>query len=308
MQNLSCEQGSPHLIRRDHVYTDVLELYKDFSAIATEFPFRVVFDDEPAIDSGGVARDMFSGFWSCAFDKSFDGSGSLISTTHPTIDMSVFPILGKILSHGYIACAFLPVHISFLVIAASLLGPDVQISDSILCKSFITYLSFHDAGILRDAFGQLESTSFSSHLQSSLMVVLGNYGCRQIPSPQNIQSLVTMGARHQFLVKLLAALYLMFGGIPNEHKSFWKNVSVDHLMKLYLASNATAHNVLSVIMEPLVLEPLQETTYYYLLQYVGNMSNSEVRRFLRYVTGSSALVIDEIIIINYKVSCDDYCS
>ena len=67
----------------------------------------------------------------------FDGSGSVVPASHPTIDMSVFPMLGKILSHGYIACGFLPVHISFPVIAAVLLGPDVQISDTILCRSFI---------------------------------------------------------------------------------------------------------------------------------------------------------------------------
>ena len=51
---------------------------------------------------------------------------------------------------------------------------------------------------------------------------------------------------------------------------------------------------MKVIKESLVLEPLQEITYYYLLQYVGNMSNSEVRRFLRYVTGNLSLVVDKI--------------
>ena len=68
---------------------------------------------------------MFSGFWSCAFEKFIDGSGSLVPATHPTVDMSVFPILGKSLSHGYIACGFVPLHISYPVIAAVLLGPDV---------------------------------------------------------------------------------------------------------------------------------------------------------------------------------------
>ena len=191
---------------------------------------------------------MFSGFWSCAFEKFFDGSGSLVPATHPTIDMSVFPMLGKILSHGYIACGFLPVHISFPV----LLGPGVQISDTILCKSFITYLSCHDACILKNAFGGLGSKAFSSNLQSSLMILLGNYGCRQIPSPENIKSLVTMVAKHTFLVKPLASLYAMFGGIAAEHKAFWKDVTVEHLMQVYLASNATAYNVLKVIKEPLV--------------------------------------------------------
>ena len=203
MMRLSCKHGYSHLIRRDHVYSDVLELYGDFNAILNEFPFRVSFDGKHAVDNGGVARDMFSGFWSCAFEKFFDCSGSLVPSTNPTIDMSVFPMLGNILSHCYIACGFLPVHISFSVIAAVSIGPDVQINDTILCKSFISYLSCHDACLLKNAFG---SKTFSSNLQSSLMTLLGTYGCRQIPSPDNIKSLVTMVAKDAFLVKPLASL------------------------------------------------------------------------------------------------------
>ena len=97
MKGLTCEHGCSHLIRQDHIYSNVLELYGDFSAIMKEFPFRVSFEKEQAVDTGGVVRDMFSGFWSCAFEKFFDGSGSLVPATHPTIDMSVFPVLGKIL-------------------------------------------------------------------------------------------------------------------------------------------------------------------------------------------------------------------
>ena len=186
---------------------------------------------------------MFPGFWSHAFKKFFDDSGSLVPATHPIIDMSVFPMLGKILSHGCIACGFLPVHISFPVIAAVLLGPDVQIIDNVLCKSFITYLSCHDACILKNAFSELGSKT-SSNLQSGLMILLGNYGCQQIPSPENIKSLVTMVAKHTFIVKPLACLYAMHGGISAEHKDFWKGVTVEHLMLVYLASNATAYNVL----------------------------------------------------------------
>ena len=140
MMGLSCKHGCSHLIGRDHIYSDVLELYGDFNTILKEFPFRISFDDEHAIDSGGVARDMFSSFWLCAFEKFFDGSGSLVPAAHPTIDMSVFPVLGKILSHGYIACGFLLVHISFPVIAAVLLGPDVQNSDNIYTLQKLHYL------------------------------------------------------------------------------------------------------------------------------------------------------------------------
>ena len=81
---------------------------------------------------------------------------------------------------------------------------------------------------------------------------------------------------------------------PLSTRTFGKDVTVEHLMQVYLASNATAYNVLKVIKEPVVLEPLQETAYGYLLQYVGNMRNAKVRDFLRFITSSSALVVDEI--------------
>ena len=68
MMGLSCKHGCPHLIRRDHIYSDVLKLYEDFSKIVNEFPFRISFKDEHAV---GVARDMLSGFWSCASEKFF---------------------------------------------------------------------------------------------------------------------------------------------------------------------------------------------------------------------------------------------
>ena len=35
--------------------------------------------------------------------------------------------------------------------------------------------------------------------------------------------------------------------IATEHKDFWKDVTVEHLMQVYLASNATTYNVLKVI-------------------------------------------------------------
>ena len=126
MRALGCEEGSPHLIRRKELYKDVIELYSDFSRLADEFPFRIAFDDEQALDTGGVARDLFSGFWIHACQRHFDGSGTLVPALHPHVDMRVFPLLGTILSHGYLACGFLPVQIAFPVIAAAVLEPNHQ--------------------------------------------------------------------------------------------------------------------------------------------------------------------------------------
>ena len=167
MKSLGCDEGSPHLIRRDHLYEDVIKLYGDFSKFEDEFPFRIAFDDEQAVDTGGVSRDLFSGFWSAACKQHFDGSCTLIPAVHPHIDMAIFPLLGCILSHGYMASGFLPVQCAFPTLAAALLGPAIKIEDNILVPNFIEHLSVYDSSVLKSAYVELKSgtQTFSPNTQ-----------------------------------------------------------------------------------------------------------------------------------------------
>ena len=64
--------------------------------------------------------------------------------------MKKFPTLGTVMSHGYLACGILPVRLAFPVLAMSLLGPSVEIPDEILMESFVDYMVFYEANILRD--------------------------------------------------------------------------------------------------------------------------------------------------------------
>lgn len=105
---------------------------------------------------------------------------------------------------------------------------------------------------------------------------------------------MTSVAKHEFLVKPLGAIYAMNRGIPVQHASFWKDFEIDSFMQVYLQSSATASSVLKIIKEPDSLDAAQFVVFGYLLQYVGNMKNSEARNFLRFVTGSSALVGEDI--------------
>lgn len=103
-------------------------------------------------------------------------------------------------------------------------------------------------------------------------------------------------AKHELYIKPLGALYGMNSGIPVCHQGFWKDVTIGRLLCLYYALHATPEKVLRVIKEPEYMTSSQATVFGYLLQFVGNMKVEEVRRFLRFVTGSSALTVDEIYI------------
>ena len=65
---------------------------------------------------------------------------------------------------------------------------------------------------------------------------------------------------------------------------------------LYLALCATPAKVLALLEEPIETNLCQVRVMGYLQQFVGNMRNEEVRRFLRFTTGSSVIVVKRISI------------
>ena len=80
-----------------------------------EFPLRIRFANEVAVDTGGVCRDMFSGFWKEVYLHFFDGSTLLTPALHANVNMSLLPQIGRILYHDFLACRCLPVRVAFLV-------------------------------------------------------------------------------------------------------------------------------------------------------------------------------------------------
>ena len=144
MDTLDTHQGMPRRISRDNLYQDVMDTYKDNRIeILSEFPFRIKYEKEKAVDTGGVSRDMFSAFWEEAYLKNFDGETLLVPAVHPNTQLGTFSILGTVLSHGFMVSGFLPIRIAFPSLAMVFCGTDVVIPDVILIESVIDYIACH---------------------------------------------------------------------------------------------------------------------------------------------------------------------
>ena len=118
MKSIDAVNGLPHTIDRTNINEDVLDLY----SIVGEYPTTVKYIGEKGADEGGVQRDMFSSFWEKAHSSLFEGATTLIPMVHPQIDLSVYSILGRILSHGYLATGILPDCVALPTLFQSLLG------------------------------------------------------------------------------------------------------------------------------------------------------------------------------------------
>ena len=111
----------------------------------------------------------------------------MIPAMNPSVEMDLFHVIGRILSHGYLAIGFLPVRVSFASLCTMLLGNEVVIPDSILIDSFVNYVSNREAAILQTA---LSSLSFSRNVVAKLADLLGAYNCFQVPCCGNLKDLL----------------------------------------------------------------------------------------------------------------------
>ena len=284
----------PYIVKRSNVLDDVLQLFQS-DDIVKEYPLRIRFEGEMAVDTGGVCRDMVSAFWEEAYKCMFDGGSLLTPVVHPQTNMSVLPLLGKILSHGYLACGFLPLRIAFPALAGMLLGPTITTPPSILVSSFIDSLSTYEATLLKDGLA-VKGERFSDRLQSKIIGVMSRFGARELPTPKNLKQQILQLARYEFQVKPLAAITAISGGIPTCQRPFWSSKSVADLYIAYLAMTATSEKVLSVIEEPDDMNANQQRVFSYLQQFIGNMRPAEIQKFLRFATGSSVCVAKRITV------------
>ena len=135
---------------------------------------------------------------------------------HPQTDMSLFRIFGRILSHAYLVCGDLPIRIALPSLTCMLLGPGVSISRKALLDTFLDYLSVSEREIFKKA---LEYKGSSFPMQEDLMNTLAIYGCRTLLTPSNY--IVGTGCQ----ISKLATELMIYSGIPEIHKNFWKTKS-----------------------------------------------------------------------------------
>ena len=261
---LNTHEDEPRCIHRNTVYNDVLHMYQEnLKEIEKEFPFRIEFFNERAIDTGGVCRDLFSYFWEQTYIKHFDGDKLLVPAVHTNSQISVFPILGTILAHGFFPCNFIPVRLAFPIIASVLRGTDVHIQDNILLESLIDFLSEHDGTFLRNTIlKQGTGTPDFPHEQKlHLISLLSKLGCSDIPSPSNIQGIIINVAKFQFLVKPLGLLYAMQSGVPRIYNSFWEEFTIEEMFNFCQLLNATPTSVLKLIEESELINAGENRVY-----------------------------------------------
>ena len=229
----------------------------------------------------------------------FDGSTLLTPVLHLHVDIQSLPKLGVILSHGYLYSGFLPKHVVLPALVYILLGTTVKLPSPMLLIGFADSLSSHEASRIKGAL-LVNGSEFSEELKGSLISILSRFGCRVIPTPKNLQSQLIQIAEYEFHVKPMAALFAINSGIPHCEQTFWH--SIEQVSSLYYTLTATSSKVLTMLQEPVTSNSCQSRIFSYLQQFIGNMNQAEVRRLLRFTTGSSVILSGGITVTFNNIS------
>ena len=83
-------------------------------------------------------------------------------------------------------------------------------------------------------------------------------------------------------------------GIPEIHKPFWSPKMTDVVCALYWCMSVTPSKLLALLQEPIFANKAEATVFGYLQQFIGNMSVEQARGFMRFVSGSTSCMTNQL--------------
>ena len=163
-----------------------------------------------------------------------------------------------------------------------LCGPGKTVPSSILWDAFLDYISSTERLLFKEA---LQCVVFTPELQEKLLNTLTRFGCQQLPTPSNLLKCLHQIAQYVFCCKPAAAIALIHSGIPATHSQFWNTISADGICAPYKSLTVSASKILSVLVFPKFRNPAEEHVSGYLVDMIGNMTDTQLQDFLRFTTG-----------------------
>lgn len=295
-----CDQGDSKsvTINRENIAQDMLNLYSDNSIVMSLL--NVTFIKEPAMDLNGVKREAFTLFWEKVMSLYFEGTTTYVPRISPAIDESIYKTLGRIMSHGYVMVGVFPALLSKTFFTALVAGKE-NVTDNDFLEGFLDYVSSYDNVRLQNILGECSTQqSLSASSIDFLVDFLSEFNVSKMPNAKNLQSILVSVAKTELWNKaVMAANSLkegLFEGLPG---NVWHSATKDQVDDLYQSLQVTTDKVLSLIAidDPSAMTKGQHTVFTYFKKYVRTLNERELSCFLRYVTGSSAVVVPSIKVI-----------
>lgn len=271
------------LISRATVKEDLIQEFKDMALMKCKL--KIAFKDERGVDLEGLSREALSVFWDMFFMTCSDGEVERVPILKTQYGREEWLSVGRILLKGIQDCNFFPIKLSPAFVMAIVSGPG-GVSDELLLKSLINFLSPDEAEILQDIL------SGSAHEdQEELMDILDRFSVNFVPTQAALREVLIQVAHKVFVQKPKYIVDVMAEAISKELRVYFPNEAA--ILGLYDAKTPNTKKVVKLLQADVQSE-VQRKTFGFLKQFIRGLHYNELQKFLRFVTGSPVICVEAI--------------
>ena len=204
----------------------------------------------------------------------------------------MYIVLGRLLWHGYVLSGVFPTSINKVFLALMLAGKE-SIGDEDFLEGFMEYVSSYERIKLSQI---LQNEKLSQENIDFLIDFMSEYHVSKLPTVENKQSVLISVGKTELLSKPRMAVDALKQGFLSgiSERVIFTKESVYHL---YDCLSVTTDKVLSLLKidDPSTMTKAKETVFTYLKRYIRNLTQKELPRFLRFITGSATYSAGEPI-------------
>lgn len=238
-------------------------------------------------------KTLFCLFWSQVFEKFFRGDLEKVPITCPELVRDkMAEILGKILVHGLVLCSYWPSKFSIATVASMV---RISCSNILLLKSFQQFLSPSEWQMIQQGLVEVQqgNEQFSSETQLKLTAVLSTCGCREVPSPIELQHSLIDIARSVLCFQPFWTVMTMGHGVLAYGTDLFENCAETTLTNFYESLVPSGVNLCNIIAYQMsndeVCNILEMSTKDFLEKFIFRANNGKLISLLKFWCGSDCL-------------------
>ncbi|XP_063404554.1 uncharacterized protein LOC134688018 [Mytilus trossulus] len=280
-------------IRREDIIQDVLTTYREHPDIIHHHINCTFVGEENALDLEGVTREMFSVFFMAVIMKFFIGNQHKLPRVDArTLFNGTLQVIGKIISHAYVLCNYLPQGISPLLYIFA--GNGIY-TDELLLQTFSSFITETDSNLVNHL---LSNTNWDG-LHAEIVNLISTYGGFEVPTKANVKQTILDLAKINMTVIPCVPISKIKVGMDCYHL-LWNGVTehvIINLMNQYKPTHLKVINLISyTTSDDPTLCSLEEKVKTYFERFIRSLSNQQLLHFLKFWTSSDILCIPRLYV------------
>ena len=272
-------------IHRSNVQSELISYFMDPKIISS--PIKYSFIDEQGADAHGVSREVYSAFWQQFFQSSSVGETERVPVISPDYGRDEWEAVGRILLKGYVDASIYPIQLSYSFSCALIYG-ESEVSANMLVDSLRMYLSDTDRSVVDKA---LMGADLDDDEMDDFIDLLSRVNCHSVPANDETRPMIINIAHKELIQQPKYALDAMTCVAGQALKSMFPQQEILH--EMYTSKTPSTRKVIKLLnCSPQTRE--QAAALSYLKQFIKGLDDRMLKKFMRHVTGSEFICIEQI--------------